>query len=524
MSETPHAIAAGHPVTAEAAQTILDAGGNAFDAAAAALATSFMAEPLLSSAGGGGFLLAHPAGGRDVLYDFFVQTPRARTSDAEDFHEARVDFGGTSQGYSIGWGSVATPGAVAGLFSFHRDLGRMPIQEVLAPALRAGREGVPVTPLQARILEVLAPIHQNSPETRELFSVGGRPLAIGDIHRIPDLADLLEVLAVEGVDLFYRGEVAARADALSRSGGGHLRRADFEGYAVVQREPLRLRYRGNEIWTNPPPASGGVLVGTGLHRMAEAWPSLRAAVGLDAMGPDLAVRLVRILAETDDLRQREGLDFPENLQRAARLLETHPRAFRGTTHLNILDAWGNGAALSISNGEGCGHGIAGTGIMLNNMLGEKDLQPRGLGAWPTDIRLTSMMAPTRILTADGREVLLGSGGSNRIRSALLRVILAILDQDFRLEDAVALPRLHVEANAVDMEGGWPEASVAALQGGPLEARVWSEPHLFFGGVHAVGRGVPSRGGQGALGWSAQGREGWEAAGDPRREGVGLVRG
>jgi gamma-glutamyltranspeptidase / glutathione hydrolase len=119
-----------------------------------------------------------------------------------------------------------------------------------------------------------------------------------------------------------------------------------------------------------------------------------------------------------------------------------------------------------------------------------------------------MMAPSRILTAGGREIFLGSGGSNRIRSALLRVILALLDGDARLEDAVALPRLHVEGRTLDIEGGWPEASTHALVEGPWEATVWSGANLFFGGVHAVGRGPG----------------GWEAAGDPRREGVGLVRG
>ncbi|CAN5750290.1 hypothetical protein BH23GEM11_BH23GEM11_21630 [soil metagenome] len=148
-------------------------------------------------------------------------------------------------------------------------------------------------------------------------------------------------------------------------------------------------------------------------------------------------------------------------------------------------------------------GGAGAGFMLNNMLGEADLQPRGFGRWPTGVRLTSMMAPSLLAESDGRVVVLGSGGSNRIRSALLQVIAGIVDHGLPLEDAVARPRLHVEGSRLEIEGGWSEGAVAGLTPAWPDHAVWPEPNLFFGGVHAV----------------EQRPRGSAGAGDPRRGGV-----
>ena len=134
--QTSQAAPAGHPVTAQAAATILEAGGNAFDAAVAALLASCVAEPVLASLGGGGFLLVLPAGGEPVVYDFFAQTPRRRRPEAElDFYPILADFGSAQQEFHIGLGSVATPGTVRGLFRIHRELCRLPLAEIATPAL-----------------------------------------------------------------------------------------------------------------------------------------------------------------------------------------------------------------------------------------------------------------------------------------------------------------------------------------------------------------------------------------------------
>lgn len=511
MASTQGAVACGHPVTRDAAGAVLAAGGNAFDAVAAALWTACVAEPVLASPGGGGFLLARPVEGDPRVYDFFTHTPRRRLPPEDaDFREIIADFGTTQQAFHIGLGSAATPGIVAGGFAFQAELGRMPLHDIMAPAVEAARGGVSVNRMQAYISTVVEPILQATPEARALFAPDGAVIPEGGVHRPVELGDFLETLAIEGVDLFYEGEVAAAIEAASISGGGHLRRDDFSAYRVERRRPLGLDYRGHRIWTNPPPATGGALIAFGLAVLAEETPPA------DPFGPGEAERMATALAVTRDARLREGLDDGIDDARAARLLDPeivaryraaisgHPPARRGTTHISVIDAAGNAAALTVSNGEGCGWIVPGTGFMLNNMLGEADLQPRGFGRWPTDVRLTSMMAPTLIDDARaGRLVALGSGGSNRIRSAILQVLTGMLDHGLPLEAAVERPRLHVEGERLEIEGGFDEAVIDRLARQWPQHCAWPDRNMFFGGAHAV-EVTP---------------DGFSGAGDPRRGGV-----
>ncbi|MDZ7747459.1 MAG: gamma-glutamyltransferase [Halofilum sp. (in: g-proteobacteria)] len=501
-------------MTRDAAVAMLEAGGNAFDAVAAGLWAACVAEPVLASPGGGGFLLARPARGAARVYDFFAHTPRARLEpDDADFRPIVADFGTTQQEFHIGLGAAATPGTVAGTSAFQRELGRMPAGDVMAPAITAAREGIPTAALQAYIQQVVAPILEATPQARAIFTPQGRPAAEGEHHAMPALGDFLEALVHEGPELFYRGEVAATIDAAARAGGGHLRRADLEAYRVERREPIAVDYRGRRVLTNAPPASGGLLVAFGLEVLAGA------AAAEDPLGAAAALRTADALEATREARIESGLDLGADAATAARLLDAatvaryrervagHPPAHRGTTHLSVIDGAGNTAALTLSNGEGCGWIVPGTGFMLNNMLGEADLQPRGFGRWPEDRRLTSMMAPTLVLDdAAERIVALGSGGSNRIRSAILQVLSGCLDHGLALDAAVERPRLHVEGNRLEIEGGFSEATVAALAARWHDHCAWPDRNLFFGGAHAV----------------AAGPGGFSGAGDPRRGGVAAV--
>jgi gamma-glutamyltranspeptidase / glutathione hydrolase len=307
--------------------------------------------------------------------------------------------------------------------------------------------------------------------------------------------------------------VSAAVDRACRAEGGHLRREDFERYRVARRPALEVAYRGRRIWTNPPPASGGLLVAFG----ARALETLSA--GADPDGAAEASRIATALAAMREARLGEGLEegvdgasadralAPETVAGYLALVSGHPPARRGTTHISVLDRAGNAASLSVSNGEGCGWVIPETGVMLNNMLGEADLQPRGFGLWPPDTRLTSMMAPTLVEDREGsRLVALGSGGSNRIRSAILQVLAGVLDLALPLEAAVGRPRLHVEGPRLEIEGGFDPDVVASLARGWPDHGIWPERNLFFGGVHAVERGPT----------------GMRGAGDPRRGGVARV--
>ncbi|MEL6210425.1 MAG: gamma-glutamyltransferase, partial [Pseudomonadota bacterium] len=188
-----------------------------------------------------------------------------------------------------------------------------------------------------------------------------------------------------------------------------------------------------------------------------------------------------------------------------------PAARRGTTHLSAVDSAGWAAALTLSNGEGCGLIVPGTGIMPNNMLGEEDLVPGDPLGWREGVRLSSMMAPMAVSWPDGRAAMLGSGGSNRIRTALAQVVARVVDRGEPLDVAIQAPRLHVEGvreAAVDFEeAGLAEGDRAALLDAFPEARGWGEPSMFFGGVHGVMRDAGG---------------GLSAAGDARRDGVGLA--
>jgi gamma-glutamyltranspeptidase / glutathione hydrolase len=509
-------IAAGHELTAQSGAEILRAGGNAFDAVLAALATACVVEPALASLGGGGFLLAQPAQEAVRLYDFFVQTPRHKRAAYElDFRPIIADFGTAAQEFHIGQGAVATPGIVRGLFAVHRDLGTLPMRDILHQAARHALDGIRVNALQAYIFSVIAAIYRESHAAMAVFCSQNAPARLpgeGEMLRQPELADTLESLAVEGEDLFYRGEIAASIVREMRS-GGHLEAADLAAYAMIPRRPLALDYRKARLFTNPPPASGGLLVAFGLQLLAGA------DFGVPGFGSSGHLeRLVRVLALTQEARlaacAHGSTSHPDDallldpvfLARYRRLLAAQAPARRGTTHISVIDARGNVAALSASNGEGSGCLVPGTGIMLNNMLGEQDLNPDGFHRWATDTRMTSMMAPALLNLPDGRLVCLGSGGSNRIRTAILQVVSNLVDFGMGVEEAVTAPRIHLEAAHLSVEGGFDTECLHELLVAYPSHHLWANLNLFFGGVHTVLRdGMRLRG-----------------AGDPRRGGVCTV--
>ncbi len=512
------AVAAGHPRTAEAATEILLAGGNAFDAALAGMCAACAAEPMLCSLGGGGHMLARAGGDAPIAYDFFVHTPLSRPQDEPDFREVFCDFGTARQPFHIGLGSIATPGVVRGLFEIHRELGSMPIREVVAPAIAFARDGVEISELHAYIFRVVGSIVMATEAAREIYASRDDPsrlVGAGEVFRQPQLADTLEVLALEGDDLFYRGEIAQAIDRQCAAAGGSLRLADLESYEVQRHRPLAADYRGVRMLTMPPPSSGGVLIVFAL-KLLEAVPDLGAIpfgsteqLGIVAEALDLSdrARVEALVGDSSHIDAGVLLD-DELLERYRHRLKGRAAALRGTTSLAVIDARDNVATLSFSNGEGCGEIVPGTGLMLNNMLGEEDLVPQGFHRWPLNQRMTSMMAPSILQFPEGRLVATGSGGSKRIRTAILHLILNLIDYGTSVEQAVTRPRIYLENGHLAVEGGYETAPVERLVKSYPEHRVWDEINLYFGGAHTVQR----RG------------LGFEGAGDPRRAGVFRVAG
>ncbi|MCR9220339.1 MAG: gamma-glutamyltransferase [Alphaproteobacteria bacterium] len=518
-AEPKGAVAAGDPTTVAAAAEALAAGGTACDAALAGMLAACVVEPVLCSLGGGGFLLSVPADGDDVrLFDFFAQTPQAKKPVADlDFRRVTVDFGAATQDFHIGRAAAAVPGLPAGLFAVHRARGRLPLAEIAAPALRLAREGAPIGRFQAHLMQIVHPIMLASAEARALMADPAhpeRPAPEGHIRRLPRFAETLEALIADGPRFFYEGPPAREIAARHRD-GGLLTERDFADYRVAVRAPLAVEALGARILTNPAPSAGGALVAAQLcllERLKEAPagpddPIRRLAAVAAVMGAAAEGRRVSGLAEAEDAdaiaEAAERLLAPAALDRLA----GRARKIGGTTHISVVDAAGDLAALSLSNGEGNGEIIPGTDQMMNNMLGEEDLNPRGFFAWRERTRIASMMAPTALIARGGRRIALGTGGSNRIRSAIFHTAVRLLAEGLPLDAAIAAPRLHVEGAQLEIEGGTDREAAAALAARWPAHRLWPDRNVFFGGVHAVERLA-----DGSL----------AAAGDPRRGGAGRV--
>ena len=504
------AVAAGHPATAEAAAWALEEGGNAFDAAMAGLCAACVAEPVLTSLGGGGFLLAHQGGGRNTLYDFFVQTPLRKCSVSKlDFYPILADFGTAQQEFHIGMGSVATPGTIKGLFRIHSELGSLPIREIVKPAVDYARNGIVLNRLQAYIFSIVAPIYLSTRGARRLYSssqVDNSLMVEGENFRQPELADALELLSAEGERLFYQGEMGAELIAACESGGGYLNKADLDDYRVVKREPLGYRYLNARILSNPLPSSGGSLI-CFAHALLESKDQ-------GEFGSVQHLKLLSAVMEQTNLARMESgqtasghagdVLHPETISRFRSALSGHPVNSRGTTHVSVVDGQGNAASLTLSNGEGSGYVLPGTGIMLNNMLGEEDLNPDGFHRWDTGVRVSSMMAPTLVIDQQ-RVIAIGSGGSNRLRTAILQTLNNMYCFGMDVREAVYSPRLHVEKDLLSIEPGFPESAVDELCASYPYHHRWSEKNLFFGGTQTV----------------IHDGLGFTGAGDPRRDGVFL---
>ena len=501
-------IAAGHPLTAEAGARVLREGGNAVDAAVAAVLMSFVVEPLLTGPGAGGFMLVHTPEGENTLLDFFVAAPgKGSTQEAGELTRFEVAFTDDAvQVFHAGPASCGVYGTPRGLADALARYGSVPLGELTRWPAQVAREGHELTEIQGYVMQILSPILLSTEEGRALFAPGGRRLERGDTLRMPDVGDLLERMGAEGVDFLYEGEVATAVSEWLLERGGLITGADLADYAVIDREPAHATYHGRDILTNPPPSSGGILIAYSLD--------LLERVGRPG---DLRA-LVEVMEQTNNARTEDfatALHSEGYLERflAKDALESVAGQLSSrlgsTTHLSVMDAAGGCVAVTCSNGSCSGVIVPGTGLHLNNMLGEEDLNPLGPGRHERGARVPSMMAPTVVLHEDGTpEIALGSAGSNRIRSAILQTILNVIDFNLGAETAVELPRLHLERRVVEAEPGVDPRALDSLEKSGWAVQRWQQRNLYFGGVQAVARDPQS----GEL----------SGGGDPRRGGAAIV--
>ena len=433
------AIAAGNRVTAEAGARVLSEGGNAVDACIAAAFAAAVTEGPLTGPTGGGFLLAWVEGEITVL-DCFFAAPTRPLGEIEDL---TVDFGDSTQSYHIGEGSVAVPGLVAGLEEAHRRFASLAWPQLVEPAIELAGHGLDATEAQLFLHLILAGILQRDEGGRRIYGV---PERIETADFVPTLERIRDAGSEAVTEL-----IPELAD-------------DIGAYRVVTPEPLRAHVGAFEVVTTPAPSRGGAIVAAALEALAAA----------------------------------------ETLDERARALRhgygsAPPLAVAGTTHISVIDAHGNAAALSST--LGAGSGIFRGGTQLNNMLGELDVvghAPNVPGA-----RLASMMTPTLVLEHGRPRLALGSAGSVRLAGAIAQVADAVL-RGTPVEEAIDRPRIHVDGDVLHLEGGLMELDSEGWQ-----TVRWAGRNLYFGGVAAVERCA-----DGSL----------AAAGDPRRGGHGIVVG
>jgi len=438
------AIAAGHPLTAEAGARVLREGGNAVDALLAAAFTAFVTEGPLTGPTGGGFALVHEPNGSTTMLDCFFGVPATRLGEME---ELVIDFGDAgTQVFHVGEGSVAVPGLLAGLEQLHRRFSTREWRDLVEPAIASAREGFERDEQRVFLHGILTGILQRDAGGMRIY---GDPTRVHTADACPTLERVRDAGA--GMLSELLPEMAA----------------DVESYRVLEKQPLVLRVLGREIRSMP--TQGGAVVRRILELLAahEGDPLLAAEAKAiaDAYGP----------------------------------LGSGP--LPGTTHISVVD--GSGLAAGLSSTLGSGSGVFRGGTQLNNMLGELDVI--GHGPKEPGERLASMMTPTLVLDAGRPELVIGSAGSVRLAGAIAQVTWRFLG-GMHVADAISAPRLHVEGTTVHVEGGWPEDAVAALPVS-WDVNRWEGLNLYFGGVQAVehtargtfeAAGDPRRGGVGIV--------------------------
>lgn len=500
--------ATGHQSLAAGLEAAAD-GGNAVDAALAAAYVALATEPGIVSLAGGCYVAVWPAGGRPTVVDGNVEMPGRGLAPGRcgaGVREVTTRYGGGVTMY-VGPGSVATPGAVPALALAHEQHARLDWARLLAPTVRAMRHGYPMSHAAARYLDLVADsLFVEDAEARSLVTApDGTLLRGGERASNPALADVLEQLGHEGPGLFVTGAVGRSLVDLMADSGGLVTAEDLAAYRPVARPAHTLDVGDWEIAVNPPPSIGGPMLALMLAELArcDRW------TWSDALEIQRAVLGYR--AGVHDRSRDLETDGWALLERVARAGLPALHGSGSTAHVSAVDQDGTACAVTMSSGYGAGRCIPGTGILLNNCLGETELNVHGLHALPPGTRLPSNMAPTTGRTEDGRVLAIGSPGADRITTALMLVIGQGALHGADLQHAISRPRVHVRTGPDGFTAEYerdPDLAAAVAASG-LPGHEYPEPHMYFGGV-----GAALRAADGLL----------EAAGDQRREAAVGVSG
>ena len=455
-------VAGGHKDTVESASNILKEGGNAFDAAIAGVFASMSCEYLYTGAASGGAMLVKKNGFSADIIDFFVETPSINPSKVKDFKAINADFGNTKQEFNIGAGSVGIPGTLPGLIHIHKEYGSLPFSVLVEQAIDLSKKGCLISKNQEYLSEVLSPIISSSKVLESLFIKDGSLLKEGDLFINTEFASFLDQFLYEDATTFYRHEVCPLFYNSFKE-GGIIELKNLQEYTPKKRAPLELKYRGHQIFMNPEPSTGGTLINAGLKQLS----------GLDVVSKQ---------------------DIEGALQKIKKFKDQD--MVGSTTHLSVIDKENNVASVTTTNGVGAGFTVPGTGIMPNNMLGEKHLNINGFHNWKSQQRIPSNICPTLIVDKNNNLTTLGSAGSSRIISATMSVISNLLNNEMSLKRSISKSRIHLEGDTLHCEpsDGHPEYKTENVV-------IWEAKNMYFGGVNACSS--------------------FDSVGDERRSGVSV---
>jgi gamma-glutamyltranspeptidase/glutathione hydrolase len=505
---TAVAVASSSRLSADAGAAVAESGGNAVDAAVAACLVSMTTEPGVCALGAGGYVTVWSPGEAPVTIDGYAAVPGLGLADpraGDAAWEVELSYGGGVKTV-VGYGSVGVPGGLAAMGRVSERYGELPWGEVVEPAREIAIRGFPLPSACYQYLVTSGELVYgwDSNSRGAFFDAGNRMVQAGEVMRLPHLADTLERIAKHGVADFYTGDLGHAIADYVHDHGGALNRKDMAEYRAVERPSLEVALDEWHIASNPAPAVGGATLGAMLLLMRslrhDRWDAAAVKRLVDVQHAVTRFRHDR-LDQSEDMKR----DVEELLKMAA--TDTLPGTSGSTVHTSVVDSQGLGCSITMSSGYGAGAVPPGTGIWLNNCLGELELNRGGFGRMPLGARLISNMAPTVARSNDGRVLATGSPGADRITTAILQVLVNYMHLDMPLEQAVAHPRAHVEIGPegyrVAYEAGLPMEDVQ------LPLRRFDELSMFFGGASAAE-------------WNRE--RGFTVAGDPRRQAGTAIAG
>jgi gamma-glutamyltranspeptidase / glutathione hydrolase len=497
------AVATTSQLAADAALEVAEVGGNAVDCALAAALLTINTEPGVCALGGSAFITIWSDGEDPVTVDGNVAVPGKGLADGERGKgavEVTLAYGGGITTL-VGPGSVSVPGTLAAMEDAWKNYGSAPWRSIFEPTIRACRDGFPLSGACRYYLGYSGDIIFGRSEDghKALHRDDGSLIDAGDTVLVPHLADSLDAIANEGARIFYEGEIAQAIANHCRSGDGMLTLEDLRSYRAVERTPLMSQIGAWQLASNPPPAVGGAVLTAMLLACAD--------LEIEHWDADALAQLIHSQRACLDFRQRR-LDLAEDVGKEAAQLVEAARSGRllsrwtsaSTVHTSVVDDSGNGCAITASSGYGSGEMPGGTGLWLNNCLGEIELNRRGLDAGPPGARLPSNMAPS-VARRDGAVLAVGSPGADRITTAMQQFLINYLQIGMPLADAVAHPRVHVDTSGEEIQlKAEPDLDLPDTD---LPVTVFPELVMYFGGVGAA---------------VFDDEAGFDVAADPRREG------